>query len=524
MKHALARIGSFFRGKLLVVLAILVLGIVVFFIFRKQDTAPITVRVARGDIAQEVTVTGKTTAADDAQLSFGRGGRVTSAPVRVGDTVQPGQILAQTDASELTAQLLQAQAQVAAARAKLNELVRGTRPEDLRIKQTELEKAQQDLANAYQGVRDAVNTAYANADDAVRKQTDSIFNDDESNPQLVFPVTDSQVEIDAETGRALAGRELRTWRLEIDSLSAAATSIDLDSALVRAKSHLNAVFAFLNDAVDALNANITLPQATIDGYKASVNLARTNVNTTLTSISTQEQLIASQKLIMKRTENELALKVAGTPSEQIEAQQATVAQAEAQVRLIEAQISNTTIRSPIAGVVTRQDARLGEVAAAGATLISVISQGAFEIEANIPEVDIGKITAGNPVRITLDAFPGETFFGIVSFIDPGETIIDGVVNFKVTIAFSTANQKAKSGLTANLAIETQKKTGVLVLPQYAIVEKDEGTFVRIPAQDGSSTDTPVLIGIRSQDGLVEILSGVQEGQEVLNVGVRTTLE
>jgi multidrug efflux pump subunit AcrA (membrane-fusion protein) len=145
------------------------------------------------------------------------------------------------------------------------------------------------------------------------------------------------------------------------------------------------------------------------------------------------------------------------------------------------------------------------------------SEGRLEIEANVPEVDIGKVAAGNIVRITIDAFPNETFTGKVRYIDPAETVVDGVTNFKIKVDFDTVDKRLKSGLTANLTIETLKKDNVVILPLYAISENASGTFVQ--KREGDKTIlVPVTIGLRGYDGKVEILSGVQAGEVVLGGG------
>ena len=122
--------------------------------------------------------------------------------------------------------------------------------------------------------------------------------------------------------------------------------------------------------------------------------------------------------------------------------------------------------------------------------------------------------------MTLDALPGETFTGKVIHIDPAQTLVDGVTNYKVKITFDTKDTRVKPGVTANLNIETLKKERVLALPQFGVVEKDEGTFVR-KLVNGATKEIPVKIGIRSFDGYVEIISGVGEGEEVLNAGLKT---
>jgi HlyD family secretion protein len=479
------------------------------------------ITVERGTITQEVTVTGKTKPVQEIDLSFERSGRVTNVGVAVGSRVQAGEVIARLDGSELAAQLAQANASVDAQVAKLDEIKRGKRPEEIRVKETELAKAQQDLDNYYEDVEDAVRDAYAKAEDALRNKLDGIFNDDETiSPQLSFGIYDSQLEIDMESARGTLSRSLVAWKVKIDGFSSTSSNETKALALEEAKTNLSLINSLLVKASDAVAKATSLPAATASTYKTDIATARGNINTETTDLNAILQNVSSQRLAVQRIQDELNLARAEALPETVRAQEAQIRQAQANADSISAQLAKTVLRTPIAGVVTKQDAKLGQIVGANTSLFSIISDSQLEIEANIPEVDIGKIALGNPVAITLDAFPGDTFTGKVANIDPAETIIDGVVNFKVKIVFDKKDTRFKSGLTANLAIETLKKESVLILPQYAIIEKDDGSFVR-QMENNAQTEKPILTGIRGKGGLVEVLEGVTEGQEVLNIGVKS---
>jgi multidrug efflux pump subunit AcrA (membrane-fusion protein) len=121
--------------------------------------------------------------------------------------------------------------------------------------------------------------------------------------------------------------------------------------------------------------------------------------------------------------------------------------------------------------------------------------------------------------MTLDAFPSETFTGAIFYIAPAETNTQGVITYQVKIAFDNADPRLKSGLTTNIDIQTKQVNDVLILPQYAILQNDNGTFVeRVVA--GVATTSPVTLGIQDQKGNVEILSGVTFGEQVVNIGLR----
>jgi multidrug efflux pump subunit AcrA (membrane-fusion protein) len=121
--------------------------------------------------------------------------------------------------------------------------------------------------------------------------------------------------------------------------------------------------------------------------------------------------------------------------------------------------------------------------------------------------------------MTLDAFPGETFTGTVFYIAPAQTNTQGVISYQIKIAFSKADPRLKSGLTANIDIQTKKEDNVLILPQYAILQNDDGTFVETLSGD-TITTIPVTLGIQDQKGNVEVRTGVALGEQVINIGLK----
>jgi len=194
-------------------------------------------------------------------------------------------------------------------------------------------------------------------------------------------------------------------------------------------------------------------------------------------------------------------------------EEAVVSQAEAAVSSLEASLAKSSIRTPFDGIVTLQDAKIGGTVSAGVTLVSVISQNEMYIEANISEIHIGKVNAGNPVSVTFDAFSGEEFSGEVSYVEPGDVVIDGVVNYKIRVNLANSDPRIKSGLTANLKIQTAKKENVLAMPLYAVSKEGDRNFVnKITGKNVQKI--PVTLGITGNDGFVEILGGLAEGDSV----------
>lgn len=478
------------------------------------------VEVSRGSIAETVSVTGNTVPVRSVSLGFGNSGIVLRVHARVGDRVFAGSILASLETGDLTAQLSQAKAGVAAEVAALEKLKAGARAEDVAASEAALLKGEQDLWNLYASIVDISVDSYAKANDAVRTQLLGFFaNGDTGRPQLSFLTSNSQSQVDAENARLLARESLAAWQLNLRTLSPLLAAGELEASIAKGVSRLFDVRNLVEYAGDALNGAVALDATTFASYKTQVASAVSQVNAAVKNLNTVAQSIASQKAAVAQLKAQLDLKKAGPTDQEVAVQEAKLLQARAGVEGIEARIRNSIIATPQSGVVTRLDVKEGETVSALAQVASVISDSAFEIEAMIPETDIGKVAVGNTVAMTVDAFPGETFSGRVTYVDPAQTNTDGVVGYKAKAAFNAADVRMKSGLTVNLDIETRRKENALLLPQHAIAQNDREAFVET-LRDGRVKRALVTLGLQDQKGNVEVLSGVGEGERVIVVGLK----
>ncbi len=509
----------FLKKPIGVVVVLLLIGGGVFgtWYTQRKNTHQELLTVERGTITQEVAATGTTKPLQVIDLAFERGGKISYIGVNVGARVAQGQTLAELSSADLAADVAQSEATLAVERAKLDELRRGTRPEEIRIQEVKVANAKTSLADAKIGLVDKIEDAYTKSDDAIRGTADQFLT---SNTSVDFFAGKAQLKLDLQERYGMLKDHLLDWQT---ALVAVRAEDRLDASVLKAKGYLSEVRVFLerlSPAINALTPTTGLTQVTIDGYKSDISTARTNINTAIVNLSTAEEKFRAADSVLLLAENELVLKKAGSPKEQISAQEAYVAEAEARLASSRATLSKNIIRAPIAGMVTRRNYDPGEAVAANAAVLSVITEHTLEVEVFIPEIDIGKISVGNPVAITFDAFPGDIFTETVAYIDPAETVVDGVVNFKTKIVLATKDARLRSGLTANLHIQTLSKSDVLKVPQFTIVEKYGKSFVRMPEGD-MYREVPVRVGARGQDGKVEIISGLKEGDRILNIATKT---
>lgn len=482
---------------------VIVVFVVGYSVYKNVTEIPVVnyATVEKGTVSQIVSVTGKVKPAQDVNLSFEKGGRVVAVYRDVGDHVYAGEPLAAVSSADISAQLEGAKATVKVEQAKLDELKSGTRSEDIYVSQVDVDSATSDVIND-------IKNGYVNADDAIRNKVDQLMSNPKStNPQLNFILSDSQLKSDIESGRLQMESMLISWNSSISKIS---TVGDVIPYSTEAKNNLKAVQLYLDKialAVNGLSASSALTQTTIDGYKSAIVLARTNTTTALSALTS-----ASESLISSRSK--LALKQAGSVPEKISAQEAALEVARANVSNFESQLAKTVIYSPISGIVTKQDSKIGEIASPSVALISVISDAQYEIEANVPEADISKINKGNKAEVTLDAYGSDVIFmATLSTINPAETIIDGVATYKTTLSFDKSDSRIKSGMTANTDIFGAKKENVLFVQGRAITTKDKIKTVKL-IEGEETREVVVTTGLRGSNGDVEILSGLKEGDRI----------
>ncbi len=480
--------------------------------------------IKKQTVTQEVSITGKVKPAQAVELAFEKGGKIKKVYVDIGDFVTEGDSLVALDTSELQAQLAQANANLENQQAQLSQLQNGASPQELAVAQTSVDnakkalsdvqnKADSDLTNLYNDVSDALNDVYVKADDAVNKQTQELFSNGNTNsPKLTFYCSSYQLIVDSQNKRVIAGNAVADLKTNNNSL---------DKALV----NLNQISDFLGALDNALNYS-SLTSSQITTYKGYLNTGRTNINTALTSINSLKQSIASQKITnqqnittsqnsLESAQKNLDLKLTGATSEQIQGQEAQVKSARANVENILAQIAKSTIKSPFAGTITKQEAKIGEIAQAGAIIVSLISEAEFEVEVNTPEADIAKIKINDTAKITLDAYGSDVKFqGKVTKINPSETIIEGVATYKTTLQFLQKDERIKSGFTANIDILTAQKENVLAVPYRAVITKKNDKIIKV-LNGKKIEERKVEIGLRGSDGNVEIINGLNEEEKII---------
>lgn len=513
----------------MITIIIVVAVFVIYQVFLKKEKPEFSLfEVKRDNVVQEVSETGQVQMGEEIKLGFKNAGTIEKIYVKVGDKVEAGTALAKLETSELTIQLYEAQAVLEIAQAKLNKLLAGSTPEEIQFAETTLKNAKQDLldteADATEDLKQAYEDAKATLDGSYEKGSSALTT--VNSIQKTYFISNDQESITVKNEKDKIETALSEAKEYIDAAKADRTAVKIDRALSELKSALENIY---NDLVVIRNVTETINYKNVVTVtdKTSLDTAKTNVNTGLTNVINAQQTIASTKLTnesnintakgaVKEAEDELALKKAEPRQEDIDLYQAQVKQAKAQAQLLENKIWEATLRSPTNGRVTKVGKRVGEMVqpVLAESVISLLPASPFEIKADIYEEDIVKIEVGNLVDINLVALPEQIFKGRVISINPAEKIKNEIIYYEATVSFEEAPAGIKPGMTADLVIKSASKENVLVLPKEAIQKKDSKTVAQV-LKNNRIEDREIEIGLEGSDNMVEIISGLDEGEKVI---------
>lgn len=198
----------------------------------------------------------------------------------------------------------------------------------------------------------------------------------------------------------------------------------------------------------------------------------------------------------------------------VDAQQALASQANAQAAEARASIGDRVIRAPFSGWVSLRNISAGAVVTAGTEIAQVSDISKIKLDFAVPETMLAQIAVGQAIDAHAAAWPDQPFRGVIATIDPVLNPQTRAVTVRAILA--NGDRRLKPGMLLTVTIEAKARTSPAV-PEIAVVGEGDNSFVFI-VDKGVAKRVPVRTGIH-QDGMVEILSGIAPGQNVVTEGV-----
>lgn len=258
---------------------------------------------------------------------------------------------------------------------------------------------------------------------------------------------------------------------------------------------------------------------------AKANLASTESNLSYQSANMKRYQTLYKKGLVSADEYENALLAYRQAKEQ-------VASSRENVQKAQTNLGYATITSPIDGTVISKSVEEGQTVAASFNTPELFTIAKdlknMQVIANVDEADIGGVAVGNRVNFTVDAYPDDTFEGVVKQVRLEATTTNNVVTYEVVISAPNADLKLKPGLTANVTIYTKEQANILSVANKALrftpTKETVGKDMKIVDCKGKNkvwtlngnTLTAHSVNIGQSDAMhTQIISGIKAGQSVV---------
>lgn len=421
-------------------------------------------------------MTGSVVPVSSAALGFEQGGRLASVSVREGDHVAAGQLLAALDSSSLYAELKNARAALQIRRAESGNTVANL---------DAVEAAQDTL------VENAWRTLLSEGLELVSRSVNETLDAPEISGRYEGPEGSYKLRVYRAPGGETAFRVFGTQDIGETKVRAA------DRPYPIGATGLFVSFPESHEDYRDTDWSLEIPNRSSAEYPG--NLAAYEA-----AVRERDRVVQAARENLSQSSAETSIAAA------------RVAQAEAEVARIEAEISSRVIRAPFAGLVKTVDAEVGEIASANAAVVTLISDGAFDVEAKLPEVDSARVRAGMVAKVTVDALGDENVFsGRVTQVDRAESLDGTVPVYKMTVYLDEPPAELRSGMTANIVVEVASAEEALAVPLSAVELAADGDFVTVARGQKKTERVPVSLGLRGDDGYVAVSGGIAEGDLVV---------
>jgi len=257
------------------------------------------------------------------------------------------------------------------------------------------------------------------------------------------------------------------------------------------------VIARLDDA----DARARVAQQAALVKEASARLAMANKNEANSQALLRQNYISQNSFDTTRNSVELA--------------QAALDAARAQLEMARIALNDTTIRAPLAGVVSKRFVQAGEKLSPDSPVMAIVDLQHLTLDAQVPASDIPRVRVGQEVRFKVDGFAQHAFSGTVARINPATEA--GSRSMLVYISVANDDGLLRAGMFAKGEITTEKSAARPIVP-LAALRKDGTRDVVYRVDGGKVLAQPVQLGMRSSDeGMAEVVAGVEAGSVLLAV-------
>lgn len=414
-------------------------------------------RVGTGTIAKTVTGTGQITAQNQRDVKTEVSDTVQAIDVSVGQKVKKGDLIATLDKTDALNTLESAKIAYA-------KVVKAPT-------QAELDSANNSVAQSYSSAYNSITDAISNFQTIISGMDDLLYSQSGVlADQSLFKLSDTIKNSRQVAGVSydLAEREYSLFKTGLNSLSRSSST----STVVTVLNDTYSLSKDISNTTKNMQSLVELIAKTEPDFQtSSISSTQSDVSTWSGSINSTVSALLSAKTSITSSVNSLDTLLEGADPLDIQSQQLSLRQAEDTY-------SKYSIYAPFDGVVGRISVNPGDIVSNGTVVATVVGENKMTT-ISLNEVDATQAKAGNPVVLTFDAIDGLSATGTVSSVDLVGTVSSGVVSYSVKINIDTVDDQILAGMSVNVVITTQEKSGVIVVPSSAITTQNNRSFVKV---------------------------------------------
>jgi len=312
-------------------------------------------------------------------------------------------------------------------------------------------------------------------------------------------------------------------RVKTGEVLAELDKVQLEAAVRASQANMEAAVAAKEEAEAALERNkVDAEGPDVPFLKLNMERAEQMLKDGVMSRSVVEDAQKNYQLALNKqlsAQRNLAVSKA-----EIAKAEAQAAQARAALDNAQEDLRNSTIISPIDGLVLSRDVNVGDAVSSililGSQATPIMTLGDVSevyVQGKVDEADIGKVYLHQAARIVVESFKDKKFEGRVTKISPLGKEKDNVTTFEVRVSISNPTGELKANMSANAEILLEEKKNVLMAPEAAMIyDKDRSAQVEVPDAKGPNGKKKVSVKLGISNGVkTEILSGLNEKQQVI---------
>lgn len=376
----------------------------------------------------------------EADIAFEANGRVIELTVKEGDWVTAGQLLARLDSTDTQAAVVVAEAALDQALANLEQTKVGPTMEQIASAQAAVKSAEARLAQTKTIATDAEIAQAEARVETLRAQLRQVQAGTREETVRASLAQLRQTEADVR----LAQSDYDKIAYAADSDQAQPIALALEQATLR--------YEAAKASYEALANGATLPEVNV----ARAQIAEGEAALQILLQGPSEEAILVAEAGVTEAEAALAQAITGPTEEQIAVAEAGVQQAEASLEQARLALNKTELNAPFDGAITRLDIELGEYASPGSPIINIANTSVWRIETDdLTEIDVVKVSEGQPVEIRFDALDAESYQGVVTSIKPRSETKAGDVTYTVIIDLDNTDPRLRWGMTTFVEISTE---------------------------------------------------------------------